>query len=158
MSVVADIVESWVRPRVVIRRLVARGPSEAFVFAFLLIFLALSLAALSPGLSRQAWLDGGTPVMPRIYAAALGLLATIPLWYLVAALGHLVGRAFGGKGSHYGGRLALFWSLLAISPAVLLQGLVQGLSGPGQAASLLGVLVGVAFIVIWVQALREVES
>ena len=158
MPVAADIVQSWFRPRAVIRRLLARGTSEAFALSFLLIFLALSLAAISPGLARQAWLDGGTPVAPRLFAAALGLLATLPLWYLLAALGHLAARALGGRGSHFGGRLALFWSLLAVSPGLLLQGLVLGFVGPGQAASVIGIAVGVGFLSIWVQTLREVES
>ena len=156
MPVAADIVESWRRPRLVVRRLVARGPSEPLVFSFLLTFLALALAAVSPGLARQAWLEGGTPLMPRLYASALGLLATIPLWYLLAALGHLLARAFGGNGDHYGGRLALFWALLVIAPAMLVQGLVQGMVG--QVANLLGLLVGAGFLVLWVLALREVES
>ena len=155
MPVAADIVESWRRPRLVVRRLVARGPSEPLVFSFLLTFLTLALAAVSPGLARQAWLEGGTPLMPRLYASALGLLATIPLWYLLAALGHLLARAFGGNGDHYGGRLALFWALLVIAPAMLVQGLVQGMVG--QVANLLGLLVGAGFLVLWVLALREVE-
>ena len=158
MPVASDIVESWRRPRVVVRRLLARGASEPFVFSFLLAFLLLALAATAPGLARQAWLANETALMPRLYATTLGLLATIPLWYLLAALGHLVSRAFGGKGSHFGGRLALFWSLLVISPAMLVQGLVRGLAGAGQAANVLGLLVGAGFLILWVLTLREVES
>ena len=151
MALISDIGESWRRPRVVVRRLLARGRSEPFAFSFLLIFLALALLAISPGLARQA---DGTPLFPRLYATSLGLLATIPVWYLLAALGHLAARALGGKGSYYGGRLALFWSLVAISPAMLVQGLV----GVGLAANLLGLAVGAGFLVFWVLALMEVES
>lgn len=159
MTVTADIVESWRRPRAVIRRLLARGPSEPFALSFLLAFLALALAAVSPGLARQAWLEGGgAGPGPRLFGAALGLLATMPLWYLLAALGHLVARAFGGKGSFYGARLALFWSLLAISPAMLVQGLVQGLIGAGAAANLLGVVVALGFLTLWALTMKEVES
>ena len=151
MALISDIGESWRRPRVVVQRLLARGTSEPFAFSFLLIFLALALLAISPGLARQA---DGTPLLPRLYATSLGLLATIPVWYLLAALGHLAARALGGKGSYYGGRLALFWSLVAISPAMLVQGLV----GVGLAANLLGLAVGAGFLVFWVLALMEVES
>ena len=139
----------------VVRRLLARGASEPLVFSFLLAFLALALTAASPGLARQAWAEGGTPLMPRLYAATLGLLATIPLWYLLAALGHLVARAFGGMGSHNGARLALFWSLLVISPAMLVQGLLQGMAG--QAGHLPGLAVGAGFLIFWGSALHEVE-
>ena len=158
MSVTTDIVESWRRPRAVVHRLMARGRSEPFVFSFLLAFLLLALAAVSPGLARQAHLDPANPLLPRLYAAGLGLLATIPMWYLLAALGHLLARAFGGKGSFYGGRLALFWSLLVISPAMLVQGLVQGLVGAGPGAAILGWGVAAGFLVIWGLALMEVES
>ena len=158
MPLTADIVESWRRPRVVVRRLMVRGASEPLVFSFLLAFLALALAAVAPGLARQAWLEGGTPLLPRLYASGLGLLATIPLWYLLAALGHLAARAFGGKGSYQGGRLALFWSLLVTAPAMLVQGLVLGMVGAGLATSLLGVAVGMGFLIFWGLALRAVES
>ena len=145
MAVTADIVETWLRPRLVVRRLMARGRSEPFVFSFLLAFLLLALAAAAPGLARQAYLAPEMPLLPRLYAAALGLLATIPLWYLLAALGHMCARFLGGKGSYYGGRLAMFWSLLAVAPAMLVQGLVQGLTGPGLAANLLGLVILAGF-------------
>ena len=158
MPVTVDIVESWRRPRAVMARLLARGPSEPFALSFLLLFLLLAFAASSPALMRQAMAAPDLPLLPRFYAAALGLLATIPLWYLLAALGHLVARALGGRGSHYGGRLALFWSLLAISPAMLIQGLAQGMVAFGPAANLLGLLVLGGFLALWVAALREVEA
>ena len=157
MAVTADIIETWRRPGVVAHRLMARGRSEPFVFSFLLTFLLLALAAAAPGLARQSVLAPEMPLLPRLYAAALGLLATIPLWYLLAAIGHVVARLLGGKGSYYGGRLAMFWSLLAMAPAMLVQGLVQGLIGPGLAANLLGLAILAGFLAIWALTLAEVE-
>ncbi len=73
------------------------------------------------------------------------LMATLfllpPLAYLLAAISHLVARAFGGKGTGYGARVALFWSLLAVSPLMLLQGLVRGFIGEGPALMATGVVV-----------------
>ena len=158
MPVASDMFESWRRPRSVMRRLAARDKSEPFAFSFLLAFLLLALAGAAPGVAREAYMAGDAALTPRLFATALALLATIPVWYLLAALGYLVARAFGGKGSYYGGRLALFWSLLAITPAMLVQGLVQGLVGAGQLANLLGMAVGAGFLVLWVSALREMES
>ena len=88
MAVTTDIVESWLRPRVVVRRLLARGRSEAFVLSFLLIFLLLAFIATAP----ERLQDRLTPLTPRLFALALGTLATIPFWYLLAALGHLLQR------------------------------------------------------------------
>ena len=152
MAVTTDIVESWLRPRVVVRRLLARGRSEAFVLSFLLIFLLLALIAASP----ERLQDRSTPLTPRLFALALGTLATIPFWYLLAALGHLLARLLGGNGSYFGARLALFWALVVISPAMLVQRMVQVIVGGGVATGL-GVLVALGFVMFWTVMLREVE-
>lgn len=157
MSVTTDIVESWRSPRIVVRRLLKRGASETFVLTFLFIFLLLAFAASAPNLARQAYLDPTVPLAQRLYAAALGLLATLPIWYLLASLGHMIARAFGGKGSHYGARLALFWALVVIAPAMLLHGLVLGMAGSTTATMLLGGAVAAGFLVFWMVMLREVE-
>lgn len=157
MAMTRDIVESWGRPRAVVRRLLDRGASEPFAFSLLVTFVILAFTATAPNLAREAYLFPETPLGQRLFAAALGLLATIPLWYLLAALGHQVARAFGGKGSYFGGRLALFWALVVVSPAMLVQGLVQGLLGATTASIVAGLLVAAAFLMFWTMMLREVE-
>ncbi len=157
MAITRDIIESWAHPRRVVRRLLDLGPSEPFVFTFLVTFLILAFTAAAPNLARQAYLHPESPLFQRFLAASLGLLATIPLWYLFAALGHLIARACGGKGTHFGGRLALFWTLVVVSPAMLLQGLIQGLLGATNAAIATGVMVAVAFLMFWTVMLQEVE-
>lgn len=157
MSITTDIVESWRRPRVVVRRHLARGQSEPFAFTLLAAFLVLAFVAQWPVASRAAYEDGGTPVAPRLLAIALALLATVPLWYGLAALSRLVARAFGGKGSWYGARIALFWSLVAVTPLMLLQGMVAGMIGPGPGLTAVGAIAGLAFVVFWALALLEVE-
>ena len=52
MSVTTDIVQSWTRPRAVIRRHLARGQSEPFAFSLLVTFLVLAFVSLWPVLSR----------------------------------------------------------------------------------------------------------
>ena len=84
-------------------------------------------------------------------------LATIPLWYGLAALGHIVARAMGGQGSWYGARVALFWALATVSPLMLLQGLVGGMIGPGPGLWLVSAVVGVAFLWLWLTMLHEAE-
>jgi hypothetical protein len=68
-----------------------------------------------------------------------------------------VARLLGGQGTHLGARMALFWSLLAVSPLMLFQGLVRGFVGPGAGLTATGVLVLVVFLVIWANALIEAE-
>jgi hypothetical protein len=158
MALTSDIVESWRHPRAVVRRLRGAGRSEPFVFTFLLVFLLLAFTALAPYLARQATLHPEVALPQRLFGAALGLLALIPLFYLLAALGHLVARLMGGTGLYYDGRLALFWALTCITPAMLGLGLVRALLGDGLAVTGLGVAVFFGFIALYSVMLREVEG
>ncbi|MCU0802317.1 MAG: YIP1 family protein [Rhodobacteraceae bacterium] len=157
MSVTRDIVTSWHSPRVVIRRHLARPVSEPFAFTLLLTFLILAFVAQWPVLSRLSYLDAARPLLPQMLATALALLATIPLWYAVAAISRIVARFLGGQGTGHRARLALFMALVAVSPMVLLHGMVQGFLGPGPQATLVGALAGLAFVVIWMIMLVEAE-
>lgn len=154
MSVTLDIVESWRRPRVVVRRLLGQGRSEPFAFSLLVAGLILLYLSLTPFLAREAYFHPDQPLTQRLLAAALAMGATVPLWYVLAALGHLGARVFGGKGSFYGGRIALFWALVAASPALLVSGLVRGMVG---SVDWLGALTAVAFVLFWGIMLHEVE-
>lgn len=157
MSVTRDIVKSWHSPRVVMRSHLARGRSEPWVFALLVTFLIVVFVGQWPGASRESFLHPDVPMAQRLIAALLGLLALIPVWYLLAAIGHLVAKALGGQGDFYGGRLALFWALVTVSPGMLLQGLVSGMIGPSPALTLVSTLVGLAFLVFWFLNLKEAE-
>ena len=90
------------------------------------------------------------------------LFAWITVWplafYGLAALSHLIAKAFRGKGTFYTARLALFWSLLASVPLLLLYGLMAGFLGPAAGTHLVGAAWVVAFLWIWLQSLREAES
>lgn len=158
MAVSTDIIASWRSPRVAIRRHLARGRSEAFAFTLLLVFLILAFIGQWPQASREAFLANDASVAPRLLGRALAVLATIPLWYGLAALSHLVSRALGGNGNWYAARLALFWALATVSPLMLLQGLVAGMLGPGSGLWLASTLVGVGFLWLWLTMLHEVET
>jgi len=157
MSLVPDIVASWRAPRKVLRRHLQRPRSEAFVFTFLFTFLLIAFVAQAPYAARLAQLLPEVALNQRLYAAALGLLASIPFWYALAALSRLVAQVLGGQGGWYGARLALFWALVAISPAMLLMGLALGFLGQGTQTNALGLLIGFAFLAIWGANLYEAE-
>lgn len=150
MSVLAEIMESWRSPSRVVRRHQSRGKSEAFVFTFLILFLFLCFVAQWPGAARVTALTPDIPIVPQLLPRALGLLATIPAWYGLAALGVVAARAMGGQGDWYAGRLALFWALASVSPLVLLAGLVSGLIGPGAQLIAVGVVTFAAFLGFWI--------
>lgn len=158
MAVTTDILTSWRQPRAVVRRHLSRGRSEAFAFTLLLVFLVLAFVAQAPQAARDAYLANEPAVSPRLLARALAVLATIPLWYGLAAVSRLVARALGGQGSWYTARVALFWALATVSPAMLLQGLVAGMIGPGPALWAVQAFVAAAFLTLWLAMLREVET
>jgi len=158
MALTSDIVESWHSPRRVVRRLRSAGRSEPFVFTFLFVFLLLAFVSLAPYLSRQTAMNPDISLYQRLFGAALGLLALVPFFYLLAALGHLVARLMGGTGGYYEGRLALFWALACATPGMLFVGLVRAFTGDTGVVTAMGLALFIAFVTLYSVMLREVEG
>ena len=157
MTVTTDLVATWRAPRAAFRRHLARGVSEPFAFTLLLVFLILAFVGQWPVAARDALIAGEPSSAPRILAIGLAVLATIPLWYGLAAVSRLIARVLGGKGTWYSARIALFWALATVGPLMLLQGLVAGIIGPGPELWLVRSVVGVAFVWLWLTMLHEAE-
>lgn len=156
MAVSTNILRSWRDPRGVIRAMLAEGVREDRALAIAMGACVLLFLAQAPGLARAAHLDPTVPLDARIGGALLATVFLVPLLlYGLAAVSFGVMRAIGGRGSAYGARLALFWSLLATSPLMLVQGLLAGLLGPGLVLNVLGLLVLIVFLVQWGAALAE---
>lgn len=158
MPVTTDIVSSWRAPRAVMRSHLARGRSEPWAFSLLVAFMAVAFVAQWPSASREAFFDPQKPIAAQMFAIGMGMLAFVPVWYLLAAIGHWLAKLLGGQGDHYGARLALFWALVTVSPLMLLLGLVKGMIGPGPALVAVTTITGVAFLVFWVLNLSEAEK
>lgn len=165
MPVTNDIVRTWRAPRAVVRSILDQGRREDRAIAYLLIACFIIFIAQWPRLSRTA---AGFDLAPGAEAPALDqlmayeFLAWLMVWplflYFLAGLTHLVARLFGGKGTMYGARIALFWTMLATTPAILLHGMMRGFVGPGIETNIVGAFWVAAFAIIWVQSLREAES
>lgn len=155
MAVTTDIVASWRGPRRAMRRLLATGPNEGRALALLMGGCALTFVAQWPRLAREAH-EQQQDLTPMLGGALLGWLVIAPLlFYALAWLSHLVLRALGGRGAPWRARLALFWSWLAASPLLLLNGLVAGFVGPGPGLTGAGAVWLGVFVWVWVSALRE---
>lgn len=157
MAVTTDILASWRSPRQSVRRHLNRGVSEPFVFTLLLVFLVLAFVGQWPVAARDAFAAGEPSAAPRVLARGLAVLATIPFWYGLAAVGRLVAGALGGQGTWYSARVALFWALATVSPLMLLQGLTAGMVGQGPALWLISAVVGASFLWLWLTMLHETE-
>jgi hypothetical protein len=159
MAVTTEIVRSWRAPRRAMRRQLASGAGEPRALAYLMAACALIFVAQWPRLAREAELDPSVPLEARLGAALLGWLFLAPLFfYALAALSHLAARALGGRGTWFGARLALFWSLLVSVPLWLLSGLTAGFFGPGPERALAGALLAAGFLGHWGLALAEAEG
>jgi hypothetical protein len=158
MAISTDIVATWRGPGRVMRKLLSMGRREDRAIAILIAACFIIFIAQWPRLSRDAFLDPSVPLDARIGGALFGWMFWAPLLaYVLAALSHIVARVFGGRGSWYSSRLALFWALLSTTPAWLLHGLIAGFIGPGPALQGVGLIVLIAFLTIWSFALREAE-
>ncbi len=165
MPLTSDIAQTWRTPRRVIRRILDQGRREDRAIAFVLIACFLIFIAQWPRLSRVAAgfdLPPGEEVPELSRLMAYEFMSWVMIWpllfYMIAAVSHLIAKVFGGKGDWYGARIALFWSLLATVPVLLLHGLTAGFLGPGPQTNLVGAIWVIAFGVIWGQSLREAES
>lgn len=124
-----------------------RGMSESAMLAVLLGAMGLFFIAQIPGHRRAALLNPDIPVDARLGGALVAVLCIMPLIaYLLAAL---VSAAARGHISGPDGRLALFWALLAVSPAMLLVGVAEGYLGAGPGLTLARAVAGLGFFWIW---------
>lgn len=158
MALMPDILTSYRRPRVVMRRLLSAGVREDLALMYLLLGCAMIFVAQWPRLSREAHLNAEVPLNALLGGALLGWLFLAPLvLYAIGALSHVIARAVGGQGSWYSARLALFWGLLASAPLWLLDGLTAGFIGAGPARTITGTAALAAFVFIWINSLAEAE-
>ncbi len=159
MSVALRILRTWRDPRGTMRAMLADGEREDRALAVLIGGCLLAFVAQWPALARAAHFDPTVPLDARMGGALMATLFFLPpLAYGLAALSHLAARAMGGRGTWFGARLALFWSFLAVTPVMLMQGLVSGFVGSGPATAVVGVAVLLAFLFLWISALAEAES
>lgn len=158
MPVTRDIAATYRGPGRVMRRLLDAGKREDRVLAFLMGGCALVFMSQWPVLSRRAHLEA-QDLNEMLAGALFGWVFLAPLLlYVLAALTHLLAKPFGGQGSWYGARLALFWSFLASTPLILLNGLVAGFIGPGPGLSLVGAIWFGVFAWFWIRSLIVAES
>lgn len=158
MPVTSDIMATYRGPGRMMQKLLDRGQREDRALVYVMSFCAIMFVAQMPRLSREAHLTGqdlnmlmGVTLFAWVFLAPLCL-------YLLAAISHLVARVMGGHGDGYGARLALFWSLLATTPVLLLHGLVAGFLGPSPGLQAVGLLWIVMFLWFWLSSLRQAEK
>jgi len=136
----------------------ARDKREDRALMYLMLACLLIYISRWPELALQARADPTTPLNMRLGGALFAWIFIMPLaLYLLAALSRMVTRIFGGRGSWYSARLALFWSLLAAAPLWLLNGLLLGYTLPTVWQQIVGAIALAAFSMIWLSSLFQAE-
>lgn len=142
------VMQSWWAPRRVVWGL--RAMPERVKLVVLMAAMLVFLIAQAPANARAAYLDPSIPLGARMAGSLLAVMFLMPvLVYALAGMVSALSRLTPWRLSHEDSRLALFWALLAVSPAMLLSGLVGGLIGPGTPLVLTQALAGIGFLVIW---------
>lgn len=142
------ILQSWWAPRRVVRGLSTMP--ERVKLVVLMAAMLIFLIAQAPQHARAAQIDPSVPFEARMGGALLAVMFLMPLLaYGTAALVALISRLFSRTLTPEDSRLALFWALLAVAPAMLLSGMVAGLIGPGPASSMTQAVTGIGFLMIW---------
>ena len=156
-GIVPRIVQSWWAPGRVVRSL--RGTPERVLIVILMAAMLIFLIAQAPGHARAAHLDPSVPLEARMGGALLAVMFMMPLLaYALAELVAFLSRLTPWPVASQDSRLALFWALLAIAPAMLLSGLTEGFAGPGAALTLTRAVAGLGFLVIWGAGLRALAG
>ena len=145
---VPRVLQSWVAPRRVVRGLSAmpEGTKLAVLMAAMLVFLI----AQAPANARLAQIDPAVPFQARMGGAMLAVMFMMPvLAYAMAAVAAGLSRLTPWRLTPEDSRLALFWALLAVAPAMLMAGLVAGLVGQGPGLTVARAVCGLGFVMIW---------
>lgn len=147
MPISRDIARAYVKPRQVMADRLAAGQREDRALAYLMGACVLIFVAQWPRLRREAFLDPSINFEATMAGTLMAWIIVAPLlFYGIAAALHVSTRVFRGQGTWFTTRLALFWSLLALSPLMLLHGLTAGFIGPSPALSLVSALVLAGFL------------
>ncbi|SDW44203.1 YIP1 family protein [Litoreibacter albidus] len=160
MSTAQAILQSYRAPRAVARRFRDAGADEGTGLGWLFAACILFFIAQLPGLARTSHLsEGEVPLFGLALGTFFGTMLLAPiLFYAFASFSHVIARLFGGAGTMTDARLAMFWGLLASAPAVLFQGLVAAMIGPGGQATLVATLSFAVFLWVWINSLIELEG
>lgn len=142
------ILRSWWSPRRVVQELV--DMPERIKLVVLMLAMLIFLVAQAPMHARAAQFDPSVPFEARMGGSLLAVMFLMPLIaYGIAGLVSVLSNVTPWPLEQGRSRLALFWALLAVAPAVLLAGLVAGLIGQGPALTLTRAFSGIGFLMIW---------
>ncbi len=156
-SLTSEILTTYRYPRLSFERQLAKNVGDDRILFYGMLACFLAFVARIPSLYHDSMPSGSPPVYAVVsFHFAVSLLMAPLLLYSIAAVSHILARAFGGRGNWRSARLALFWTVLAMSPLVLFAGIVGVAAHPWISGTLL-ILIAILFFSYWIQCLIRVE-
>ncbi len=154
-----DVAETYHAPGRVFRRKFLGGLRENQLLAWLMFACLIAFVARLPELrARHRIGDMDQPFEALVSANLVAMLIFAPLFlYALAAVSHVIARILGGQGSGQSARLALFWTLIALQPLVVLSGLLTAIGAPQNVLVTVSAVSGMAFLWVWFSGLRATE-
>ena len=160
MSTVPLILMSYRSPKKAFVTKLSEGVSETKIFIWLFVSCFLSFLARLPLLSREMHLNVDSPPFESMIAGILvSSLFMAPLFfYGLSVILCLIFRFWfkGLKWFYF--RSAFFWSLLAISPLVLLRGALVGITGINPYINVISILVFIYLIFLLLSSVRTITK
>ncbi len=159
MSLSRNIARSYRDPGGVVRGIATADLREPQVLFFALLACGLIFVAQWPGLSRAAALDPSITLEQRMGGALFGVMFMLPLLlYALAALLQGALRVLKPAVPGIMVRLALFWSLLSVTPLMLLHGALSAFPALDGVSRVAGFAVAAVFLYMLVRATGAVRD
>lgn len=122
-SMLAAFARFFVNPRASVRSVLDSKPTEGRVLAFgMFAAIVLFSRQMATILTRPELMADQTELVMQ---SLVSFLFFVPLaYYLMAVIGTVISRAFGGTGHWYEGRVAFFWAAFISAPILLVTGIL----------------------------------
>jgi len=160
MSASGEIIRAYRGFGASMQRQMDSRPGEERLLAYVVTASLISFVARVPALLKLSAAAASPDISPiALFVTNLvGSFFFAPIMlYGLAALSHLAAKLFGGAGASADARLALFWTLLLISPLALISTILQMAFPVAWVSQALWFALFLMFSIAWGQALAVAE-
>ena len=161
MSATREIVKAYRGFGASMRRQIESSPGEERLLVYVVIACLIYFVARVPDLLSLS-ASQATEEVSSIAVFITNLVGSFffaPLMlYGLAAMSHIIARAFKGSGSFFNARLALFWALLITAPIALITTIIQTAFPAEWLAQALWMAKFLLFAYVWACCLSVAEN
>jgi hypothetical protein len=155
-SFLADVADTYRDPAAVFARKLTIGVREPQLLAWVVFACLISFLARLPGLVSLHRESAIEQPLEALLAASLvaGVFFAPIFFYVLAGISHLVAKVFGKQGSWQSARVALFWSLIALQPLLILTQTLSVQIGTNLLTKGASIGAGAFFLWVWFKGMQ----